>query len=40
MTSYFKILSEENASVLLKQIKQIAYNLKIEESFEWFEYIN
>ena len=39
MASYFKILSEENASVILQQIKQKAYNLKVEESFEWFEYI-
>ena len=39
MTSYFEILSEENATVLFKLIKQKAYNLKVEESFEWFEYI-
>ena len=39
MICYFEILTEENASVLLKLIKQKAYNLKVEESFEWFEYI-
>ena len=39
MVSYFTMLSKDNSSDLFQKLKQQIKKLKIDWSFEWFEYI-
>ena len=39
MSFYFTKLCEKSAKVLMKEIKQRAHEVKVNWSFNWFEYI-